>query len=198
MVSVCGSIHSGSITFEPSLVLLLLLAGQRADWLTVTRWGRLWGGQRRSVKGRISLNGTVHMLLFFAWRHHAPSLGWWAGWRGREGLERRDGAGGGKSPMWGGRCSSILHLAGWGDKAGQLSVAVSGVEPVLLQGGLRHGRKRWQPWMALMSGSGGLTSWTRRILKHYLVIELGVLCYPCTWKHRGYKDGVSRLLFYSF
>lgn len=85
----------------------------------------------------------------------------------------------------GSRPSTFVRLVGRGDKAGQLSVTVGGVEPVLLQGGLGHGRGGRQPWMALMSGRGGLT--TTGTLEHYLVIELGILCYPRTCNERKHQ-----------
>lgn len=87
--------------------------------------------------------------------------------------------------MCGGSSTGIC-LAGRGDKAGQLSIAVGGVEPVLLQGGLRHGRGGRQPWMALVSGSGGLTR--TRTLEHDLVIELGILSYSCTCGGKQHKS----------
>lgn len=83
------------------------------------------------------------------------------------------------------RSSTFICLAGQGDKASQLSIAVGGVEPVLLQGGLRHGRGGRQAWMAVVSGSGGLTS--TRTLEHYLVIELGILCYSRTCSGREHQ-----------
>lgn len=84
------------------------------------------------------------------------------------------------------RSSTFACLAGQGDKAGKLSIAVGGVEPVLLQGRLGHGRGGWQPRVALVSGSGGVAS--TRALEHYLVIELGILCYSRTCSGREHQD----------